>query len=64
MGTSSSILLKLPKARGEQVMLGRGPGATWATFHLESETDIAEALRWLGRAYEKATAKRQETRAR
>ena len=53
MGTSHSIILKLPTTRGEQ-LLGRGPGAHWASFALHSADDIHEALRWIGRAYEKA----------
>jgi hypothetical protein len=56
MGTSSSILLKLPKARGEQVVLGRDPGAKWATFQLESDADVPETLRWLGKAFARARA--------
>ena len=51
MGTSHSIIVKLPKTRGEQ--LGRGPGAHWASFALHSADDIPEALRWIGRAYER-----------
>jgi hypothetical protein len=54
MGTSHSIILKLPKTRGEQLVLGRGPGAHWASFALHSADDIPDALRWIGRAYEKA----------
>ena len=61
MGTSSSILLKLPKAPGEQVALGRGPGAKWATFHLESEADVPEGLRLIGKAYAKARTQRRAT---
>ena len=57
MGTSSSILLKLPKARGEQIVLGRGPGAGWAPVEMESEADVPEALGWLGKAF--AAAVRQ-----
>jgi len=48
-----------PRRSGSQNLRGdrlsrSGPGAAWATFAMESATDIAEALRWLGRAYEKA----------
>ena len=58
MGTPHSIILKLPKARGEQIALGRGPGAHWASFALQSADDIPDALRWIGRAYDKARAAR------
>jgi hypothetical protein len=54
MRTPNAILLKLPKARDTHVELGRGPGADWATFALESADDIPEALRWMGRAYARA----------
>jgi hypothetical protein len=57
MGTPHSIILKLPKA-GEQIALGRGPGAHWASFALQSVDDIPGALRWIGRAYDKARAAR------
>jgi hypothetical protein len=59
MGTPHSIIVKLPKARGEQEALGRGPGANWASFALQSAADIPEALRWIGRAYEKSHATRK-----
>jgi hypothetical protein len=52
--TPFSLMLKLPKTRDERLKAGRGPGASWVTFAMESETDIPEALRWLGRAYERA----------
>jgi hypothetical protein len=54
MGTPQSIILKLPKMRGEAMVLGRGRGAKWASFALQSAEDIPEALRWIGRAYENA----------
>lgn len=63
--TPFSLLIKLPEGtppgrsgrqevRGEERLSRGGPGASWVTFSMESATDIAEALRWLGRAYERA----------
>ena len=54
--TPFSLLIKLPGARDERLRRG-GPGASWVTFAMESSTDITEALRWLGRAYQKARQK-------
>ena len=54
LGTASAILLKLPTTRGERVALGRGPGADWASFALQSADDMSEALRWIGKAYARA----------
>jgi hypothetical protein len=59
--TPFSLLVKLPNVRDERLKSG-GPGASWVTFAMESETDIPEALRWLGRAYERAQ-RRQGTRS-
>ncbi|HEY6359734.1 MAG TPA: hypothetical protein VIX63_01455 [Vicinamibacterales bacterium] len=42
------------EVRGDERLSRGGPGASWVTFSMESATDIAEALRWLGRAYERA----------
>jgi hypothetical protein len=58
-GTPSSLLIKLPKVRDERLTAGRGPGAQWAAFAMASEADISEALRWLGRAYERAHGKKR-----
>jgi hypothetical protein len=57
--TPFSLLIKLPegtplKRADSQRMSRGGPGSSWVTFAMTSSTDIAEALRWLGRAYEKA----------
>ena len=52
--TPFSLLIKLPGAQSARLAKGRGPGAGWVTFAMESESDLAEALRLLGRAYEKA----------
>ena len=52
--TPFSLLLKLPGVRSARLKPGTGPGSKWVTFALESESDISDALRWLGRAYEKA----------
>jgi TfoX/Sxy family transcriptional regulator of competence genes len=54
VGTSSSLLLKLPPARQARVKKASGPGAGWVTFEMQSSDDIPEALRLLERAYEKA----------
>jgi hypothetical protein len=64
MGTSSSILLKLPRARGEKVIVGRAPGAKWTTFHLESEADVPEALRLIGEAFAAGAVRRTTARRR
>ena len=58
MGTPFSLLIKQPGRRGARLSTGRGPGAGWTTFELESETGIADALGELGRAYERAGAKK------
>jgi hypothetical protein len=52
--TPFSLLIKLPGAKGPRLGKGGGPGAGWVTFAMESEADLAEALRLLGRAYEQA----------
>jgi len=52
--TETSLLIKLPGARHERLRGASGPGAGWVTFELDSSDDIAEALRWLERAYRKA----------
>jgi hypothetical protein len=52
--TDRSVLIKLPGVSHKRLRTGSGPGAGWVTFELEAESDIAEALRWLGRAYESA----------
>jgi len=54
MRTANSLIVKLPKARETHAALGRGPGADWATFALDSAEDLPEALRWIGRAYDRA----------
>jgi hypothetical protein len=54
----SSMLIKLPGVHGERLRSGSGPGAGWVTFAMESETDVAEALRWLEQAYVKAGRRR------
>jgi hypothetical protein len=62
--TPFSLLIKLPDAREARLAQGRGPGAGWVTFALESDADIGEALRHLGRAYEQAGAKKARPRRR
>lgn len=51
--TPFSMLVKLPKVRGDRLKKASGPGAGWVTFAMESEADIAEALACLARAYER-----------
>jgi hypothetical protein len=60
--TPFSLLLKLPRTRDRRLTSGRAPGASWVTFALESEADLGEALRYLGRAFEQA--KETKPRAR
>ena len=52
--TAFSLLIKLPGVQHVRLKSGSGPGAGWMTFEMNSESDIAEALRWLERAYQKA----------
>jgi hypothetical protein len=64
--TPFSFLVKLPfdeaqgrpQTRGDRLNKASRPGAGWVTFAMESEGDIAEALRWLERAYGKAVRRR------
>jgi Family of unknown function (DUF5519) len=51
--TETSVLIKLPGVTTDHVKPSSAPGAGWVTFELESEGDVAEALRWLAQAYEK-----------
>ena len=57
-GTDRSLLIKLPRVKHARLRGGRGPGAGWVTFELEAESDIAEALTWLAKAYVRARAPR------
>jgi hypothetical protein len=50
----SGLLVKLSGVRNRRLRPGMASGAGWTTFTLHSESDIAEALRWLGLAYERA----------
>jgi hypothetical protein len=59
MRTANSLIVKLPKARETHAALGRGPGADWATFALDSAQDVPEALRWISRAYAQAKLPKQ-----
>ena len=52
--TPFSLLIKLPEARHARLKTGHGPGAQWRTFAMGSDADLAEAMKWLGRAYERA----------
>jgi hypothetical protein len=53
--TDRSVLIKLPGVTHTRLKAGSGPGALWATFELEEERDIGEALQWLGKAYDRFT---------
>jgi TfoX/Sxy family transcriptional regulator of competence genes len=55
VGTASSLLVKLPQGRQPRLKAASGPGKGWVTFELHSPDDIPEALRWLERAYDKAS---------
>lgn len=57
--TERSVLIKLPGLRHKRLTAGSGPGAGWVTFALEEEGDISEALKWIGKAYERARVVRQ-----
>jgi hypothetical protein len=57
-GTDRSLLIKLPRVKDRRLKGASGPGAGWVTFELEAESDIAEALTWLAKAYERAGAPR------
>lgn len=52
--TEFSLLIKLPGVQEARLKGASGPGAGWLTFEMTSSADIAEALRWLERAYQKA----------
>ena len=56
--TATSIMLKLPGVRSARLRRG-GPGAACVTFEMASDSDVAEALRWLGRAYKMAATGRR-----
>ena len=56
--TPFSLLIKLPTAKPKGVTKAPVPGAGWVTFTLESELDVGEALKQLGRAYAKAGTSR------
>lgn len=53
----TSLLIKLPGVQHARLRSASRPGAGWLTYAMESDADIADALRWLGRAYEKAGQK-------
>jgi hypothetical protein len=57
----SSMLIKLPGVHAKRLRSGKGTGAGWVTFAMESETDLAEALRWLEQAYVKAGQRRRSS---
>jgi hypothetical protein len=50
--TARSLLIKLPDLKDKRLKRESGPGSGWATYELESENDITEALTLLQRAYE------------
>lgn len=55
-GTPNSLLVKLPGARSDRLTAGRGPGKAWSSFEMASSDDIAQAVRLLQRAYNKAAS--------
>jgi hypothetical protein len=57
IGTSSSLMVKLPDVQHDRLKAGRGPGAGWMTFEMTADEDFGEALRWLERAYKQARVK-------
>jgi hypothetical protein len=52
--TPHGLLIKLPGTRHERLKSARAPGAGWVTYSLASPADMAEALQWLKRAYDRA----------
>jgi hypothetical protein len=62
VGTDRSLLIKLPGVADARLKGPTGPGAGWMTFELETERDITAALKWLGKAYEKAGKSRSRKR--
>ena len=55
--TPNSLLVKLPGERDDRLKAAQGPGRAWASLEMTSSADLAEALRWLQRAYKKAGAR-------
>ena len=52
--TEFSLLIKLPGAEHARLRNASGPGAGWTRLEMNSESDIAAALRGLENAYQKA----------
>jgi hypothetical protein len=57
--TPFSLLLKLDDAGDDRLTPSSGPGRRWVSFEMTSADDIAPALEFLGRAYEKARGRRR-----
>ena len=60
--TPFSMLIKLPDTAHAKLRHGHGPGAQWRTFTMDSDADLAEAVKWLGRAYACAADRRKRRR--
>jgi hypothetical protein len=58
-GTDRALLVKLPRVKHPRLKGSIGPGAGWVSFELEAESDIADALTWLAKAYERARQQRE-----
>ncbi|HEX5832732.1 MAG TPA: hypothetical protein VFY34_02710 [Pyrinomonadaceae bacterium] len=54
--SARSLLIKLPGVKHRRLKRGSEPDSAWATFELESSSDITEALMWLEQAYQQSTA--------
>jgi len=52
--TQRSMLLKLPNTIADPRIRAGGPGASWVTFEMQEDADIAVALQWMLKAYERA----------
>ncbi len=62
--TPFSLLIKGLETGDRRPRNPRTPGTGWATFAMESESDIPEALRQLARAYDRAAKRPADTRRR
>jgi hypothetical protein len=53
-----------PRVKHPRLKGSIGPGAGWVTFELEVESDIADALTWLAKAYERARRQKRQRELR
>lgn len=58
LGSENAIICKLPADKVTGAKKSSNPGKGWKPVEITSSSDIREALRWLGRAYEQARAKK------